>query len=204
MAIKIMRKTPNTDWGWIATYPDRSIKRAIEHCERLNKRSKDNDLVSRYRIVKDKDLKVKEKRTRKLTITGRVYFTTDPAEIVEIYGKGPHSCMKERPWDARGYGDSPDLALAYVKGVNGRVLARTICWPDRKIWWRIYGGTIGTGRLATGLQRLGYAKGSLSGARIVEHTGMYDHNIKYDYTKGRSSWGSYHPMKDKDGYCIIQ
>lgn len=202
MAIKVMRKTPDTDWAWVSTYPDRSIKRAIEQCERLNKRAKEGNLVSRYRIVKDKDLKVKETRTRKRTIVGRVFFTTDPDEIVAIYRKGPHSCMKGSPEQARGYGDSPDLALAYMKGLNGRVTVRTICWPDRKIWYRMYGGEVGKGRMSAAMARLGYRQGSLSGARIVWHTGMYDHRIRYDYTKGVSSCGQYHPHK-QDGYCII-
>lgn len=91
-----------------------------------------------------------------------VKFTTDPDEIVRIYEYGPRSCMKGMN-AVRVYGDSPDLAVAYLGSVEDRsVSARAVVWPERKTYVRIYGDDL----LRIQLERAGYSYGYLDGARV--------------------------------------
>ena len=69
-------------------------------------------------------------------------FATTEDEIEEVYVNGPHSCMAggASKFDssihpARVYA-AGDLAVAHI-GMESRVL----CWPEKKIYGRIYGNT---------------------------------------------------------------
>lgn len=94
-----------------------------------------------------------------------VVFTTDPDEIEQVYEFGPKSCMSggedgfEGPCHpARVYGNSPDVALAYIGPPEG-AYGRAVVWPEKKIWMRTYGDLK---RLEAGLVALGYREGSNS------------------------------------------
>ena len=110
------------------------------------------------------------------------HMTQDPIEIARAYLAGPRSCMTGRGEDgnypfslqyhpALAYGGSPDLALAYLGTLDhARVSARTVIWPARKWYARVYGD----GLLAELLKRDGYvlAYGNMrdwSGARLTIH-----------------------------------
>jgi hypothetical protein len=82
-------------------------------------------------------------------------FAHTPDEIEEVYSTGPNSCMSGRASDfaggchpARVYG-AGDLAIAYLAWPDdysphgyereaGDAFARTLVWPDRKVYGRIY------------------------------------------------------------------
>lgn len=111
--------------------------------------------------------------------TGDLQITRDPLEIRSIYTGGPRSCMSRitaryvsapvHPSEA--YGNSPDLALAYL-GTLDHATARCVIRPDDKIYSRIYGDTT----LAQILRLNGFKEGSLSGARLraIKHDeGIY-------------------------------
>ena len=100
-------------------------------------------------------------------------LTRDPKEIVSIYVHGPRSCMSRRAdhyassvHPAHVYGNSPDLALAYLGTVSSPT-ARCIVWPEKNEYTRVYGDTT----LEQILRLHGYTKhgtyGDISGARIV-------------------------------------
>ena len=100
------------------------------------------------------------------------HITSDPDEIESAYVNGPNSCMSHDLGDysshihpVRVYGDSPDLALAYLKHESsGRIVARTIVWPSKKEHTRIYGDE---SRLQTFLEDEGFTRGNdWSGARL--------------------------------------
>lgn len=101
---------------------------------------------------------------------GIVKFTQDPDVIEQVYNNGPESCMSynaenfsSREHPVRVYGGGPDLALAYMEEADGGISARALCWPEKKIFGRIYGDEV---RLNCAMQALGYQFGYLNGARF--------------------------------------
>jgi hypothetical protein len=98
------------------------------------------------------------------------YALARTAKQIELaYLRGPNSCMSA-PVDSyatkgihpvRAYA-GPDLAIAYLK-VQRRITARTVCWPEKKLYSRIYGDSY---RLASALHKDGYKQGNLAGARM--------------------------------------
>lgn len=111
-------------------------------------------------------------QVRDLTATieriAELKFAVTAEEIEAVYITGPGSCMSHDAGDFDGhchpvnvYGNS-DLQLAYIE--NGdEPTARALVWPERKRHGRIYGDEA---LLAQQLERAGYVKGSLYGARI--------------------------------------
>jgi hypothetical protein len=96
-------------------------------------------------------------------------------EIEEVYVNGPGSCMSYRQFQgvpmhpARVYADG-DLRVAYIYR-EGRVTARTLIWPERKIYGRVYGDYE---RLTPLLHDAGYSPTSegdyaFEGARLGRH-----------------------------------
>lgn len=89
-------------------------------------------------------------------------FATTADAIVEVYRNGPGSCMDghhERGGSFRTRGIHPcsvygagDLAVAYLSD-SDHITARTICWPDKMIYGRLYGDVH---RLKNRLQAAGY------------------------------------------------
>lgn len=91
-----------------------------------------------------------------------VKFSTDPSEIMRIYEHGPRSCMRGMDC-VRIYGDSPDLAVAYLGDLEAReISARAVVWPAQELYVRIYGDDL----LRVSLERMGYRSGDLEGARV--------------------------------------
>jgi len=100
--------------------------------------------------------------------SGQVFFASTPEEAIEAYENCPHtSCMtityqrkqgrsffrsKVHPVSVYIAGD---LSIAYTKSKAGSVAERCLCWPDRKIYSRIYGD--GSGRLGKLLMSKNFA-----------------------------------------------
>jgi hypothetical protein len=101
-------------------------------------------------------------------------FATTPDEIVSVYINGPDSCMSKGMDDfncdghpCRIYG-AGDLALAYTQETGGRITARALVWPDKKLVGRIYGDDMTLQML---LEEQGYAKSNwdaLVGAKMLK------------------------------------
>lgn len=89
-------------------------------------------------------------------------FTTNGQEIVAIYENGPGSCMSGSK-EVVAYGDSPDLALAYITRKDGSISARSIVWPEKKLYCILYGDCYLMEQL---LDDEGYKQGRPIGARI--------------------------------------
>lgn len=74
--------------------------------------------------------------------SGILYFAQDRKDIKRVYLNGPHSCMSKtipcRAIHASEAYAGPDLAIAYATK-DQRIIARTVCWPKKKIYSRIYG-----------------------------------------------------------------
>jgi hypothetical protein len=99
-------------------------------------------------------------------------FATTRSEIRKVYELGPDSCMSgERglwgssihPVEAYAAGD---LAIAYLLRRNGRINARAVVWPEKKLIGRQYGGDATL--LANLLKGEGYTSaGSFENARLL-------------------------------------
>lgn len=102
--------------------------------------------------------------------TATLHIATDADDIERVYTNGPHSCMAHSAESfagpchpARVYA-GPDLAVAYINNADSsRIVARAVCWPERKVYSTIYGDAI---RLEAALEAAGYACGDLDGARV--------------------------------------
>jgi hypothetical protein len=66
---------------------------------------------------------------------GEVQFATSPEAIVDVYRRGPDSCMRNCD-SVRVYG-AGDLAIAYVED-GDKVISRALCWPEKKVFGRVY------------------------------------------------------------------
>lgn len=105
-------------------------------------------------------------------------FATTADDIQHVYENGPSSCMGYTAahfaggvHPARVYA-GPDTAVAYLQTVDGRITARVVVIPERKLYTRIYGNeTI----LAQMLEAQGYRQTNdgLDGCRL---TPIYYHN----------------------------
>jgi len=95
-------------------------------------------------------------------------ITQDADEIEDVYVGGPSSCMAHDASDfescchpVRVYA-GPDTAVAYI-GSREDASARSVVWPERKIYTSIYGDV---SRLRLLLEEAGYKEGGLNGARV--------------------------------------
>lgn len=57
-----------------------------------------------------------------------------------------------------------DVGVAYIESEKGRIQARCLVWPEKKIYVSFYGS--GADKLRQMLNQAGYRSGSLSGARV--------------------------------------
>ncbi len=103
-------------------------------------------------------------------------FATTKAEIERVYRNGPNSCMAH---SVRSYSSgihptrvyaAGDLAIAYLQAAGeDQISARCVCWPERRVYGRIYDGA--EGRLRMLLEAQGYRRGVLAedweGARLL-------------------------------------
>lgn len=62
-------------------------------------------------------------------------FASTEEEILEAYSQGPYSCMRGDDYP-RVYA-AGDLAIAYLGPIDN-VDARALCWPDKKVFGRVY------------------------------------------------------------------
>jgi len=80
-----------------------------------------------------------------------------------------------------------DLSIAYIGEVGTRILARGLCWEDRKVYTRLFGDS---GALDAALRGLGFAQGNVYGARLnVErpYPGASEYRMPYvDWHDGAS------------------
>lgn len=65
-----------------------------------------------------------------------LHFASTQDEIVEVYEARISSCMKDMDC-VRVYG-AGDLAVAYLENDLDGVYARALCWPERKVYGRVY------------------------------------------------------------------
>jgi len=101
-------------------------------------------------------------------------------EMERVYNKchesrdyDTQSCMSYRTdrfqsfmHPVRVYALGGELELAYITDDNGYVMARTLVWPERKTWARVYGTK--ALRLTKALKALGYSEGNgISGAKFA-------------------------------------
>jgi hypothetical protein len=98
------------------------------------------------------------------------------ADVRKVYRNGPSSCMggpehhTGQYWTESGlnghmpaeiYAEPGDLAVAYFGSIDSPS-QRSVVWPERKIYVRIYG----TGPLETLLRRDGFTKGEYDGTDV--------------------------------------
>lgn len=96
-----------------------------------------------------------------------IKFATTEDEMERVYDL-LHTCLYGRAWPndihpVRTYAFG-DLQIAYIGDLAaGKVSARALVWPERKLHSRVYGDVA---RLQNGLERLGYTWGAPIGAKI--------------------------------------
>lgn len=101
-------------------------------------------------------------------IVDGVKFARTPEEIEKVYTDRSQisSCMsgdfKQYPYHPSAAYGNCDLGVAYLTNTRGKVTARTVVWPDKKRYGRIYGD----GALATKLGQRGYTKNGFTGAKV--------------------------------------
>ncbi|BCJ91815.1 hypothetical protein IZ6_25500 [Terrihabitans soli] len=97
-------------------------------------------------------------------------FAKTADEIEHVYITGPNSCMAHKAEDynspfhpVRVYA-AGDLAVAYMTR-EGKITARSLCWPEKKIRSTIYGDSV---RLTRLLQEAGFyhSNDGFTGAKI--------------------------------------
>jgi hypothetical protein len=95
-------------------------------------------------------------------------YAEDEDEFEQIYTSGPSSCMSHELskytshiHPVRVYA-AGDLKLVYMKR-DGRIVARTLVWPEKKMYTRIYGDS---GRIEPLLRKEGFHKGTPFGAKL--------------------------------------
>ncbi len=103
--------------------------------------------------------------------TGELKLARSTEDVIAVYKHGPRSCMGQHAasdFQTDGvhpvavYGDS-DVAVAYLGDLDdGRVSARCVVWPERKVYTRVYGDTAITAILKAN----GYEHGDLNGAHV--------------------------------------
>ena len=103
-------------------------------------------------------------------------ISSDSDVIADVYFNGPPSCQHPasdhandytKDWDrhpCRMYA-GPDLAIAYL-GDRKSAIARSIVWPEKKVYVRVYGEM----SLQDRLEALGYQEGDLHGAKCRKVT----------------------------------
>jgi hypothetical protein len=128
-----------------------------------------------------------------------LHFAVTDDEFEEVYTTGPRSCMSHEPsffnscvHPVRVYAGH-DLQLAYIKR-EGRITARTLVWPDKLRYSRVYGDAV---RLTHMLGQIGYKEGTLSGAKITRVMDGDEYVIPYlDHLCGAVDKGTHLLLSD--------
>lgn len=111
-----------------------------------------------------------------------VKFATTEQEIITLYEHGVHTCMQGRHWPFAGKNPAHiyaagDLQVAYLGSLEN-AKARTVVWPEKKLFSRVYGDIA---RLTRGLEKLGYKWGAPIGAKIKR---IEIRKVKFDPNRG--------------------
>jgi hypothetical protein len=136
-----------------------------------------------------------------------VRFAVTPAEIRDVYERGPQSCMAHGAgrWGLCGkdgelvhpveaYGNS-DLQLAYI-AIENKISARCLVWPEKKLYGRIYGDA----RIGDLLSIAGYRVGSFHGASIRKLR-VQNGRVAVPYLDNPARYVTPHP--DSEGKLLI-
>ena len=167
--------------GMIAFYE--SVAKAEAQRETITKVGR---FLTRFRpeLSQDEIRKLAE-RYQAEQAQGVLTFATTEEEIEEVYVSGPHSCMagpltrynfKSSIHPTRVYA-AGDLAVAHI-GTDSRVL----CWPEKKIYGRIYGNTESQRNiLENTLNDMGYSYGPYKfyGAKLLLIEDQDSHVMPY-------------------------
>lgn len=110
----------------------------------------------------------------------RLLIDNDADSFENVYQTGPHSCMQYPNTHSRTHcGVHPvrvyaagDLAIAYMRR-GGSITARSVVWPDKKTYSRIYGDVQ---RLRVMLEKEGYKPQAPYGAKLTRilHPSLQD------------------------------
>jgi len=98
-------------------------------------------------------------------------IATEPDDIEYVYDNGPSSCMHGHS-APRVYG-AGDLGIAYLIDDCDDITARVLCWPEKKIYGRIYGDAE---RLKSALEQDGFHMDNgneFEGARMLREDGPH-------------------------------
>lgn len=115
----------------------------------------------------------------------RLQFATTEEDIEEVFTQGPSSCMSKEASAYNSGGIHPvrtyaagDLQVAYLRR-EGRVVARCVVWPEKKLYNNFYGDR---GRLEPLLVKAGYKGGPRApvGARLLKFKSKKEGN-KFTY-----------------------
>ena len=123
-----------------------------------------------------------------------VLFASEPDAIESVYtnysqsvNQVSGSCMRydsstfhfgEHPTRVYGAGD---LAVAYIANENGETTHRALCWPEKKLYSRVYGDD---DKLHAALKDLGYSKSRYYGAEYAAMIGARILMIEAETDKG--------------------
>lgn len=170
-----------------------------------------------------------------------VKFATTEDEIARVYLRGPHSCMargfSEQDHPTRVYG-AGDLAIAYLEtdtpnphryDPDRTVVARTLCWPEKKVFGRVYPtpdfwredafkahdessrcqNVLSAKLRAMGFSLLLSGKGSFDGARLIRRPhvdrrlhGDLPNLFRVPYLDNNYALGS--PDQDADKFFVLR
>ncbi len=123
-------------------------------------------------------------------------------EIVRIYnGQVTTSCMTGQA-SACVYGES-DLGVAYILDSRGEVRARAVVWPDKKVFYRIYGDIQ---LLQAKLAAHGYHQGSawcFEGAKIRRVRLPGYSNPNYVHMASIDGHGAYNTIPGDPDHLVI-
>ena len=159
-------------------------------------------------------------------------FARTEEEIATVYTTGPQSCMsyaaanfistkKVHPSIVYAAGD---LAVAYLRE-NRRIIARTLVWPEKKIYSRLYGEDR---RLSLRLDTAGYKQdkvvgdsrhrgdGTLVGARVqkiaignnfimpyIDNYSIKDCGDRFEFAYMQSRTQTVHDAKEQTGLLVL-
>lgn len=146
-----------------------------------------------------------------------VFFTKNGDEVTDLYvkrckdGSGVSACMSKSKGELYGQptelSDHPtsmysrDISIAYITDDNqptGKVLARAICVPSKKIFARSYGDTV---RIENALTMSGFKAGGefrdIDAGMAISRAGGYPFGFRTPYFDIARRY--MRPFRDKDG-----
>lgn len=112
-----------------------------------------------------------------IDLEGVLFLATTREEVKQVYEAGPQSCMSGNRPEWKGFPCRPpevyaagDLAVAYLKNKQGQVSARAVCWPEKKVYGRLYGDSARLERAFRddGYKPLNRGEQSFDGAKLLK------------------------------------